>query len=228
MEALVLLLQISYYSSFRSCSSTNYFSMLPRPPSRIPLLGSLLPRTPQPELITPTPSFSHHSILFLDQMERLSRCITVNRTHLSPYRLWAGGRARFIHLLSPRHLKAYSRCSINACWWLNWSGTGFLEAQYRSELITMSRAFPTVICKAKKRRDQVDKQRQGPRSHPRLTWDPAMSRAAAISGSGLRLPGERAGKAASRQHYRRRKAGREAQKTGPAHSPGLEFWPPGG
>lgn len=30
-------------------------------------------------------------------------------------------------------------------------------------------------------------------------WDPAMSRVAAISGSRIRLPGERAGKAASRQ-----------------------------
>lgn len=104
-----------------------------------------------------------------------------------------------MHLLSPRYLKAYSRCSINVCLWLN-SGIGSLKAQYRSELITNPREFPTGICRAKKCRDQVGKQRQGRRSHPRLTWDPAMSRVAAISGSRIHLPGERAGKAASRQH----------------------------
>lgn len=75
----------------------------------------------------------------------------------------------------------------------------FLEAEYQSERITNPREFPTGICTAKKRRDKVGKQRQGPRSHPRLTWDPAMSRVAAISGSRIRLPEERAGKAASRQ-----------------------------
>lgn len=61
---------------------------VPPPPPPHPsawLHSSLGP--PQTELITPTPSFSHHSILFLQQMEFLSRCITVNRMHLSPYRL---------------------------------------------------------------------------------------------------------------------------------------------
>lgn len=53
------------------------------------------------------------------------------------------------------------------------------------------------------------KQRQGPRSYPRLTWDPAMSRVAAISGSRIRLPGEGAGKTANRQ-----RALKEAKKQG--------------
>lgn len=75
----------------------------------------------------------------------------------------------------------------------------FLGAEYQSERITNPRAFPTGICRAKNRRDKAGKQRQGPRSHPRLTWDPAMSRVAAISDSRVRLPEERAGKAASRQ-----------------------------
>lgn len=42
--------------------------------------------------------------------------------------------------------------------------------------------------------DEVAKQTQGLRNHPRLTWDPAMSRVAAISGTRVGLPGERAGK----------------------------------
>lgn len=75
----------------------------------------------------------------------------------------------------------------------------FLEAGHRSQLITNPREFPTGICRAKKRRDKVDRQRQGPRSHPRLTWDPAMSRVAAITDSRIHLPEDRAGKAASRQ-----------------------------
>lgn len=76
--------------------------------------------------------------------------------------------------------------------------------------------------------DEVVKHRQGPRSHPRLTWDPAMSRVAAISGSRIRLPGERAGKAASRQRYRRRKAGREAQKQALPTPQGWSSGRPGG
>lgn len=96
-----------------------------------------------------------------------------------------------MHLLSPQYLKANSRCSVNACLWLYCSDTGSLEAEYRSKRITNLREFPTEIRGAKKRRNEVGKHRQGPRSHPRLTWDPAMSRVAAISGSRIRLPGER-------------------------------------
>ena len=105
---------------------------------------------------------------------------------------------------------------------------GSLEAEWPSKRITNPREFPTGICRAKKRGDEVVKHRQGPRSHPRLTWDPAMSRVAAISGSRIRLPGERAGKAASRQRYRRRKAGREAQKQALPTPQGWSSGRPGG
>lgn len=83
---IFLRLEKSYYS-LKPCSSINYSSVPP-----IPLLCSIPAWIPQIKFITPTSWFPHHSTLFLRQIQLLSRCITVKRMCLSPYRLWAGRR----------------------------------------------------------------------------------------------------------------------------------------
>lgn len=180
--------------SLRPCSSTNCSSM-----PHIPLLCSTPPLDPSDRI-----NHSHFLVPTPPQLCSMANVvITLYHGLLDAsvsLQIIAGGESpgQFHPSFVSPLFKGIQQV-FNKCLWLYWPGTGSLEAEYRSERITNSREFPIGIWRAKKRRDEMGKQRQGPRSHPRLTWDPAMSRVAAISGSMIRLPGERAGKAASRQ-----------------------------